>query len=164
MRIQSLMCRLGIRRTAESKRRKLLRRLLAVLSTTLIMIWIVSMMARISIHGANASAWAHRGCISFAYGDAISSSFECSYNPRVLGVGYGLVRPILPYKDATTQLWLAKMPVWLALLVTGLATLVLCIFKAETPDTHHCVCGYNLFANLSGRCPECGRPATTATG
>ena len=129
MRIQSLLRRNGIRRTAESKRRKLLRRLLAVLSTALIAIWAISMMARIETHMANASIWAHRGCISFAYGDAISSSFECSYNPRVLGVGYGLVRPILPYKDATTQLWLAKMPVWLAFLVTGLPTLVLCIFE-----------------------------------
>ena len=55
-------------------------------------------------------------------------------------------------------------PLWIPLLVTGLATALLMWAKRVRLLPGHCSCGYNLRGNVSGRCPECGRAIERAAG
>ena len=49
------------------------------------------------------------------------------------------------------------IPLWLPLAILTPLT-VIAWRKARWPLPGHCECGYNLTGNVSGRCPECGKP------
>ena len=51
---------------------------------------------------------------------------------------------------------LVVVPLWLPLLVFGLATAVLWWRDRRLPPGHCQTCAYDLTGNESGRCPECG--------
>jgi len=57
-----------------------------------------------------------------------------------------------------------EAPLWPALLVLfaaiGVPTAILSWRDRRLPPGHCRKCGYNLTGNVSGRCPECGTPAT----
>ncbi len=52
------------------------------------------------------------------------------------------------------------IPLWILLLSSGLAALILW-YRHRPPKPGYCaVCGYNLTGNMSGVCPECGTEIT----
>jgi hypothetical protein len=57
-----------------------------------------------------------------------------------------------PYWGGT----LVSVPLWMP--VGGLGLALLCVRRSVSRRAlpHHCLCGYDLTGNVSGRCPECG--------
>jgi len=50
------------------------------------------------------------------------------------------------------------LPLWIPLVVVAIPTVVFW-YRGRRPPPGHCqTCGYNLTGNVSGRCPECGKP------
>ena len=88
---------------------------------------------------------------------------------RVLPSGWEAVRVRRPWN---TKLWIWKpvsyslplgvhrfrMPFWIPVVLVGLPTVFLWL-KDRRISPYHCQrCGYNLTGNVSGICPECGKP------
>jgi len=57
--------------------------------------------------------------------------------------------------------WRGWLPLWLPLLLLAAGGLAAAwLARCRIPPGHCAGCGYNLTGNVSGRCPECGRPAS----
>lgn len=60
--------------------------------------------------------------------------------------------------------WIARanpgiiLPLWIPIVVSGLAAAIGLLQNRRTLPRGHCKCGYSLQGNQSGVCPECGRP------
>jgi len=52
------------------------------------------------------------------------------------------------------------IPVWNILTAALIPTIVLLIRRRHAAAGHCGICGYDLIGNISGKCPECGTPAT----
>ncbi len=64
----------------------------------------------------------------------------------------------LPVIGTEQQRWIFAIPLWLVLLAGAVPTIVLW-YRDRRPSPGHCKsCNYNLTANTSGTCPECGQP------
>lgn len=50
------------------------------------------------------------------------------------------------------------LPLWMPLAACAVPTLILAHRSRRPPPGHCRACGYNLFGNTSGACPECGKP------
>jgi hypothetical protein len=51
------------------------------------------------------------------------------------------------------------IPLWVPFLLVFLPTATVCLRDWRRQPPGHCqACGYDLTGNVSGRCPECGRP------
>src|SRR5262249_24342547 len=68
----------------------------------------------------------------------------------------------LPQSGASQSPGIARfllVPLWLPLVVSLGATTLAWIIDRRLPHAGHCkYCGYDLRKNVSGRCPECGKP------
>lgn len=51
-----------------------------------------------------------------------------------------------------------SLPLWLVFLVLAIPTAILWYRDRRPPKGHCRACGYNLTGNVSGKCPECGKP------
>jgi hypothetical protein len=70
----------------------------------------------------------------------------------------------LPAVTWRSDLKCVQMPLWIPLLLVIAATAWLWLRLRSTPAGHCRTCGYDLTGNVSGRCPECGSPATEFLG
>ncbi len=57
-----------------------------------------------------------------------------------------------------------RIPLWILLLITATATVVLWRLDRRPLPGHCRQCGYNLTGNVSGKCPECGNPCRAEAG
>lgn len=56
------------------------------------------------------------------------------------------------------------VPLWLPFIVVAVPTTILWRRDRRIPPTHCQNCGYDLTGNVSGRCPECGKPTPIPCG
>jgi len=89
--------------------------------------------------------WVHRWPVKSAIACSLGLSFACD----------------VVYRSTASPLFLFLVPrfITIALLVMP-AVFVSRLIARRTPDprTHCTTCGYNLTDNVSGICPECGKP------
>ena len=70
-----------------------------------------------------------------------------------------LKRWLVPHMYTEASLHILEVPIWPLFAPIVAWTIVLwCRTRAPHADPHCAACGYNLTANVSGICPECGKP------
>lgn len=60
----------------------------------------------------------------------------------------------------TPGVWYAAVPLWIPLGLAGAAAAFFWTRRPRAAEGACTACGYDLTGNVTGRCPECGRPAT----
>ena len=71
-------------------------------------------------------------------------------------------RVLWPHREPDWGGALLSFPLWIPL-VLGLIPLAYGWFRSRRRNGRHCHCGYDLTGNVSGRCPECGKPLTAVS-
>ncbi|HUU97653.1 MAG TPA: hypothetical protein VM487_18105 [Phycisphaerae bacterium] len=70
---------------------------------------------------------------------------------------FGFMWPMIGQNPGQARL--VYIPLWLPFLIVTIPTAFLWLFDRRRFPPGHCQkCGYDLTANVSGRCPECGEP------
>lgn len=67
-------------------------------------------------------------------------------------------RPCSLRIDRFTLVTAVAVPLWMPLILVLTPTIGLCWRDRRVPAGHCPSCGYNLTGNVTGRCPECGKP------
>lgn len=66
---------------------------------------------------------------------------------------------VVPSFMDNSHLYVLHVPLWILFLLACMPTIRL--WRSDRYRSGHCTqCGYNLFGNVSGCCPECGTPIT----
>lgn len=97
---------------------------------------------------ADGSCFLFHGFNDWTYDDTYTAF--CGLRPG----GFGLC---MPSKAALWGLWSFVLPLWIPFLIVGVPTLFFFWRGRRAVLQGHCrSCGYNLTANTTGVCPECG--------
>lgn len=80
--------------------------------------------------------------------------------PDSLREALGLIRPFFEGANGPDDEWFLILPLWTILIATTVYPLYWILrYRRTRPGQCH-YCGYNLTGNISGICPECGKPVT----
>ena len=147
--------------------------LLSVTALSLSLLWYRDVLsAGWSLYqGPHWSVWVVQGAVEAWWHEDYTAHSYCCRVPMIAPCTAAEVESLLRYFQAGPPYWryvtwlprLAKdggtLPLWIpAVLVLGCSGLVALHSRPSPPG--HCPCGYDLTGNVSGRCPECGRPVS----
>ena len=80
--------------------------------------------------------------------------FECSLQYRVLSCDLRSV--VLPTRNDSLNVTITTIPLWIP--ISALVFILWLVRPRQAQAVHNrCSCGYSLFGNISGICPECGQ-------
>ena len=146
-----------------TQRGGVLRLSLTVFTGVVAALWLLSLFSDSTIATGDTHTCLSCGMLECATGEEayfdlqfIDRPFSMCYYRFSFPASLGLHWPRFVWTENGTYLKIPLVAIWVPCAILAAALL----YRSRQLPPNCCSCGYNLTGNISGRCPECGRPTT----